>query len=147
MQVIPKEYKQLLGTILLTPNERRVAEDRPDCYSLYVVTNCASTPELPGAGQKSRLVPMAYKHQGPALLVGGERPDQAYASAGTSIKVQWATMITRKSNEQQSENQETPPAKLEKFSRCRGCHRRSCLSRRAQRVGEIQFPRCFPVPA
>ena len=34
------------GTILLTPNERRVAEDRPDCYWLYVVTNCASTPEL-----------------------------------------------------------------------------------------------------
>jgi hypothetical protein len=29
------------GTILLTPNERRVAEDRRDCYWLYVVTNCA----------------------------------------------------------------------------------------------------------
>jgi hypothetical protein len=28
------------GTILLTPNERRVAEDRPDCYWLYIVTNC-----------------------------------------------------------------------------------------------------------
>jgi hypothetical protein len=28
------------GTILLTPNERRVAEDRRDCYWLYVVTNC-----------------------------------------------------------------------------------------------------------
>ena len=26
------------GTVLLTPNERRVAEDRPDCYWLYVVT-------------------------------------------------------------------------------------------------------------
>ncbi len=46
MQVIPKEYKQLVGTILLTPNERRVAEDRPDCYWLYVVTKCASAPEL-----------------------------------------------------------------------------------------------------
>ena len=34
------------GSILLTPNERRVAEDRPDCYWLYVVTNCASAPEL-----------------------------------------------------------------------------------------------------
>ena len=34
------------GTILLTPNERRVAEDRPDCFWLYVVTNCANTPEL-----------------------------------------------------------------------------------------------------
>lgn len=34
------------GTILLTPNERRVAEDRRDCYWLYVVTNCSVTPEL-----------------------------------------------------------------------------------------------------
>ena len=34
------------GTILLTPNERRVAEDRPDCYWLYVVTGCATNPEL-----------------------------------------------------------------------------------------------------
>ena len=34
------------GTILLTPNERRVAEDRRDCYWLYVVTDCATTPAL-----------------------------------------------------------------------------------------------------
>ena len=34
------------GTILLTPNERRVAEDRRDCYWLYVVTNCGSEPQL-----------------------------------------------------------------------------------------------------
>ena len=34
------------GSILLTPNERRVAEDRPDCFWLYVVTNCAGEPEL-----------------------------------------------------------------------------------------------------
>ena len=34
------------GSILLTPNERRVAEDRPDCFWLYVVTNCATSPEL-----------------------------------------------------------------------------------------------------
>ena len=34
------------GTILLTPNERRVAEDRRDCYWLYVVTNCAAAPQL-----------------------------------------------------------------------------------------------------
>jgi hypothetical protein len=34
------------GTILLTPNERRVAEDRRDCYWLYVVTNCDATPRL-----------------------------------------------------------------------------------------------------
>ena len=35
-----------VGTILLTPNERRVAEDRRDCYWLYIVTNCAGQPEL-----------------------------------------------------------------------------------------------------
>jgi len=34
------------GTILLTPNERRVAEDRRDCYWLYVVTNCGNEPQL-----------------------------------------------------------------------------------------------------
>jgi len=34
------------GTILLTPNERRVAEDRRDCYWLYVVTNCATAPVI-----------------------------------------------------------------------------------------------------
>jgi hypothetical protein len=34
------------GKILLTPNERRVAEDRRDCYWLYVVTHCATEPSL-----------------------------------------------------------------------------------------------------
>jgi superfamily II DNA or RNA helicase len=34
------------GTILLTPNERRVAEDRRDCYWLYIVTACDSAPRL-----------------------------------------------------------------------------------------------------
>ena len=34
------------GSILLTPNERRVAEDRRDCYWLYVVTGCAADPKL-----------------------------------------------------------------------------------------------------
>jgi hypothetical protein len=34
------------GSILLTPNERRVAENRRDCYWLYVVTNCGDTPQL-----------------------------------------------------------------------------------------------------
>ena len=34
------------GNVLLTPNERRVAEDRPDCYWLYVVTNCDTSPVL-----------------------------------------------------------------------------------------------------
>ena len=34
------------GSILLTPNEHRVAEDRRDCFWLYVVTNCADLPQL-----------------------------------------------------------------------------------------------------
>jgi hypothetical protein len=34
------------GTILLTPNERRVAEDRRDCYWLYVVTDCDNVARL-----------------------------------------------------------------------------------------------------
>jgi superfamily II DNA or RNA helicase len=34
------------GTIGLTPNEKRVAEDRRDCYWLYVVTHCDTAPKL-----------------------------------------------------------------------------------------------------
>jgi len=34
------------GTILWSPNEKRVAEDRRDCYWLYVVTNCGTKPTL-----------------------------------------------------------------------------------------------------
>ncbi|MBI4584112.1 MAG: DUF3883 domain-containing protein [Planctomycetes bacterium] len=41
-----KGLAEATGTILLTPNERRVAEDRRDCYWLYVVTACAGKPAL-----------------------------------------------------------------------------------------------------
>lgn len=34
------------GAVLITPNERRVAEDRRDCYWLYVVTHCNTKPQL-----------------------------------------------------------------------------------------------------
>jgi hypothetical protein len=34
------------GNVLLTPNEKRVAEDRRDCYWLYVVTDCKKEPQL-----------------------------------------------------------------------------------------------------
>lgn len=34
------------GTVFLTPNERRVAEDRRDCYWLYVVTDCDTAPAV-----------------------------------------------------------------------------------------------------
>ena len=41
-----KGLKGPTGSIVLTPNERRVAEDRPDCYWLYVVTDCGTAPDL-----------------------------------------------------------------------------------------------------
>jgi superfamily II DNA or RNA helicase len=41
-----KGIGEATGTVLLTPNERRVAEDRPDCYWLYIVTNCTAQPSL-----------------------------------------------------------------------------------------------------
>ncbi len=41
-----KGIAEATGTVLLTPNERRVAEDRRDCYWLYVVTNCRTGPQL-----------------------------------------------------------------------------------------------------
>jgi uncharacterized protein DUF3883 len=34
------------GTVVLTPNELRVAQDRRDCYWLYVVTHCNTKPQL-----------------------------------------------------------------------------------------------------
>jgi len=34
------------GSVMLTPNELRVAQDRPDCFWLYVVTHCNTTPQL-----------------------------------------------------------------------------------------------------
>lgn len=34
------------GSIMLTPNELRVAQDRRDCYWLYVVTHCGTRPQL-----------------------------------------------------------------------------------------------------
>jgi len=43
------------GTVLLTPNERRVAEDRRDCYWLYVVTNCDAEPRLTTIKDPARL--------------------------------------------------------------------------------------------
>jgi len=41
-----KGLKGPTGTICLTPNEKRVAENRRDCYWLYIVTNCQDTPTL-----------------------------------------------------------------------------------------------------
>jgi len=41
-----KDFAGPTGTIGLTPNEKRVAEDRRDCYWLYVVVNCDAEPRL-----------------------------------------------------------------------------------------------------
>jgi hypothetical protein len=44
------------GAVILTPNEQRVAEDRRDCYWLYVVTDCATdSPQLNLIKDPSRL--------------------------------------------------------------------------------------------
>ena len=45
-RLCPNLETETTGTILLTPNERRVAGDRHDCYWLYVVTNCAAEATL-----------------------------------------------------------------------------------------------------
>jgi len=39
-----KGISDATGWVCLTPNEKRVAEDRRDCYWLYVVTHCKSQP-------------------------------------------------------------------------------------------------------
>lgn len=36
------------GTVCLTPNEKRMAEDRPDVFWLYVVTDCNTNPTVQG---------------------------------------------------------------------------------------------------
>jgi hypothetical protein len=43
------------GTVLLTPNEHRVAEDRRDCFWLYVVADCHSSPRLEQIPDPARL--------------------------------------------------------------------------------------------
>ena len=50
------------GTIGLTPNEKRVAEDRRDCYWLYVVTDCS-------VGQASSLSFEAGRMPAPHLQI------------------------------------------------------------------------------
>ncbi len=41
-----KGFSASEGLITLTPNEHKVAEDRRDCYWLYLVTNCKTDPKL-----------------------------------------------------------------------------------------------------
>jgi hypothetical protein len=50
-----KGIREARGTVVLTPNERRVAEDRRDCFWLYVVTNCTTKPTLTQVKDPARL--------------------------------------------------------------------------------------------
>jgi hypothetical protein len=59
---------------LLCGDERRMANDRRDCYLLYIVTDCDNAPR-PGAARLER------GDEGGALLLGGERDDEAHAGA------------------------------------------------------------------
>ena len=70
------------GTVLLPPNERWVAEDRPDCYWLYVVTDCGRPPVLQAPipdrasfpwreVSKGAALPDRRCHDGPDASVGG----------------------------------------------------------------------------
>ena len=65
------------GTILLTPNERRVAEDRRDCYWLYIVTKLCRGAGDAGTHSGPRQVPLARGQPGAALLAAGGRHDEA----------------------------------------------------------------------
>ena len=69
------------GTILLTPNERRVAEDRPDCYWLRR-RRLPRRAGAPDADRGPRPVPLARDDEGTALLSGTRRADGAGAGPG-----------------------------------------------------------------
>ena len=74
-----KGLAEATGTVLLTPNERRVAEDRRDCYWLYVVTNCNAEPELrtikDPASYDWRPVQKVQYYAMPASALGDARGD------------------------------------------------------------------------
>ncbi len=40
-----KGFVDAIGRILITPNDRRIAKDRRDCYWFYIVTNCGTEPK------------------------------------------------------------------------------------------------------
>ena len=83
------------GTILLTPNERRVAEDRRDCYWLYVVTDCSTAPAAPGADPRPGAPRLERGDEGGALLPGGERDDEADAGARGRAALRGEHIVTR----------------------------------------------------
>ncbi len=78
------------GSVLLTPNERRVAEDRPDCYWLYVVTECKSEPKLqepikdPARLQWHEVVKVAHYYLSVDALQGPMRVRESQETYGDS---------------------------------------------------------------
>ena len=83
------------GSILLTPNERRVAEDRPDCYLAVRGDELREHPYPSAAGAGPGQAPVARGHQGRALLPergcaeaadGGSGPRRALRRAGRAVK-------------------------------------------------------------
>ena len=70
------------GTIMLTPNERRVAEDRRDCYWLYVVTNCGSDPVMQEPIKDPCPVSLARSNEGGSLSAGNRCLNSSNDGAG-----------------------------------------------------------------
>ena len=54
------------GMVLLTPNEYEVAEDRRDCYWLYVATDCNTSPK-PATVPRPGCAALAARGESPAL--------------------------------------------------------------------------------
>ena len=76
------------GSILLTPNERRVAEDRRDCYWLYVVTECATAPNLQQPIPDPARYPWHEVTKVAHLLPERERPAAADGDSGNGTGLQ-----------------------------------------------------------
>jgi superfamily II DNA or RNA helicase len=70
------------GAVILTPNEHRVAEDRRDCYWLYVVTDCGSNvPKLHDYKDPARFGWQEVKHVAHYQLSLGSLPPSSGRNA------------------------------------------------------------------
>ena len=91
-----KGLAALTGTILLTPNERRVAEDRRDCYCLYVVTNCL--PAAPRAAPQAAAHAPAPQSPPPPVSSGSHSACSSGSSTTVSVRLalsRWETTSRR----------------------------------------------------
>ena len=136
------------GTILLTPNERRVAEDRPDCYWLYVVTDCGRDAGAAGADREPGPVPVARGEEGSALLSERRRHDAADAGPGRAAETTKPRhRRALEADEQGSAVPASAAAQLEELSARGCCLAGSAVSRGSECLGEVQLPGRLPVPA